>query len=412
MLQYFDPGNFNRGSGNRGTGGLNPDIDYGTPPSTSETLVSLSIDGTDIAVPEGTSVLRAATLAGINIPKLCASDNLEAFGSCRLCAVEIEGRRGYPASCTTPVSEGMAVTTQNGKLAKLRRNIMELYISDHPLDCLTCPANGDCELQDVAGAVGLREVRYGFEGENHLDAEVDDSNPYFSFDPSKCIVCSRCVRACEEVQGTFALTIDGRGFDSKVSAGQNDPFMDSECVSCGACVQACPTSTLMEKSVIDAGQPEHSVVTTCAYCGVGCSFKAEMKGDQLVRMVPYKGGDANHGHSCVKGRFAFGYATHKDRIKEPMIRDSINDPWKVVSWEEAIEFSARKLKDTQARYGRESIGGITSSRCTNEETYLVQKLIRAAFGNNNTDTCARVCHSPTGFGLKTTMGESAGTQTF
>ena len=402
MLQYFDPG----------TSRLNPNIDYGTPPSTSETLVSLSIDGTDISVPEGTSVLRAAALAGINIPKLCASDNLEAFGSCRMCAVEIEGRRGYPASCTTPVTEGMEVTTQNGKLAKLRRNIMELYISDHPLDCLTCPANGNCELQDVAGAVGLREVRYGFEGENHLDAEVDDSNPYFSFDPSKCIVCSRCVRACEEVQGTFALTIDGRGFDSKVSAGQNDPFMDSECVSCGACVQACPTSTLMEKSVIDAGQPEHSVVTTCAYCGVGCSFKAEMKGDQLVRMVPYKGGEANQGHSCVKGRFAFGYATHKDRIKEPMIRESINDPWQVVSWDEAIAFSAKKLKDTQARYGRESIGGITSSRCTNEETYLVQKLIRAAFGNNNTDTCARVCHSPTGFGLKTTLGESAGTQTF
>ena len=376
----------------------------------AKTAAVATMNTMNTAAPHGSA--GAASQAGIQVPKLCATDSLEAFGSCRLCAVEIEGRRGYPASCTTPVSEGMAVTTQNGKLAKLRRNIMELYISDHPLDCLTCPANGDCELQDVAGAVGLREVRYGFEGENHLDVEVDDSNPYFSFDPSKCIVCSRCVRACEEVQGTFALTIDGRGFDSKVSAGQNDPFMDSECVSCGACVQACPTSTLMEKSVIDAGQPEHSVVTTCAYCGVGCSFKAEMKGDQLVRMVPYKGGDANHGHSCVKGRFAFGYATHKDRIKEPMIRDSINDPWKVVSWEEAIAFSARKLKDTQARYGRESIGGITSSRCTNEETYLVQKLIRAAFGNNNTDTCARVCHSPTGFGLKTTMGESAGTQTF
>src|SRR5680860_169603 len=369
MLHYYDPSTQSYEPGNSK---LNPDFDYGTPASLSETLISISVDGREITVPEGTSVLRAAALAGINIPKLCASDNLEPFGSCRLCAVEIEGRRGYPASCTTPVAEGMDVTTQTGKLAKLRRNIMELYISDHPLDCLTCPANGDCELQDVAGVVGLREVRYGFDGKNHLDAEIDDSNPYFSFDPSKCIVCSRCVRACEEVQGTFALTIEGRGFDSKVVASQNDPFMDSECVSGGACVQACPTSTLMEKSVIDAGQPEHSVITTCAYCGVGCSFKAEMKGEEVVRMVPYKGGEANHGHSCVKGRFAFGYATHKDRIKEPMIRESINDPWQVVSWDEALAFSAKKLRGIQPQYGRESIGGITSSRCTNEETYLVQ----------------------------------------
>ncbi|MCB1756588.1 MAG: formate dehydrogenase subunit alpha, partial [Gammaproteobacteria bacterium] len=169
---------------------------------------------------------------------------------------------------------------------------------------------------------------------------------------------------------------------------------------------------LMENSVIDMGQPEHSVVTTCAYCGVGCSFKAEMKGGQVVRMLPYKGGQANHGHSCIKGRFAFGYATHKDRVAEPMIRDSIDSPWQTVSWDEAIDFAAKRLRDIQQRHGRESIGGITSSRCTNEETYLVQKLIRAAFGNNNTDTCARVCHSPTGFGLKTTLGESAGTQTF
>ncbi|RDL44473.1 formate dehydrogenase subunit alpha [Marinomonas piezotolerans] len=395
MLQHFDPNK-----------------DYGTPASLSEKMVTLEIDGVEITVPEGTSVMRAAALHDINIPKLCASDNLEAFGSCRICAVQIEGRRGTPASCTTPVDAGMKVTTQNDKLAKLRRNIMELYISDHPLDCLTCPANGDCELQDMAGAVGLREVRYGFDGNNHLDAPKDQSNPYFTFDASKCIVCSRCVRACEEVQGTFALTIDGRGFDSKVAAGQNDQFLDSDCVSCGACVQACPTATLMENSVIDMGTPEHSVTTTCAYCGVGCSFKAEMKGDQLVRMVPAKEGDANHGHSCVKGRFAFGYATHKDRIKAPMIRDSIDQPWKEVSWEEAIGFAAKRLKDIQAQYGRESIGGITSSRCTNEETYLVQKLIRAAFGNNNTDTCARVCHSPTGYGLKQTLGESAGTQTF
>jgi formate dehydrogenase major subunit len=356
--------------------------------------------------------MRAAGMVDINIPKLCATDSLESFGSCRLCAVEIEGHRGTPASCTTTIYEGMKVTTQTEKLAKLRRNIMELYISDHPLDCLTCSANGDCELQDMAGAVGLRDVRYGFDGKNHLQSEKDESNPYFTFDPSKCIVCSRCVRACSETQGTFALTIDGRGFDSVITAGQKEDFMDSECVSCGACVQACPTATLMEKSVIEMGQPEHSVVTTCAYCGVGCSFEAQMQGDKVVRMVPYKDGQANHGHSCVKGRFAFGYATHQDRITKPMIRDSITDAWQEVSWEEAYSFAADKIKGIQAKYGKNSVGGITSSRCTNEESYLVQKLIRAAFGNNNTDTCARVCHSPTGYGLKQTLGESAGTQTF
>jgi len=240
----------------------------------------------------------------------------------------------------------------------------------------------------------------------------DESNPYFTYDPSKCIVCSCCVRACEGVQGTFALTISDGGFNSRVSPGISESFLGSECVSCGACVQACPTATLTEKSVIEIGQPEHSVVTTCAYCGVGCAFKAEMRGEEVVRMVPYKDGKANRGHSCVKGRFAWGYTTHNDRILKPMIRERIANPWREVSWDEALTFAAHKLKDIQARYGRDAIGGITSSRCTNEETYLVQKLIRAGFGNNNVDTCARVCHSPTGYGLATTFGISAGTQDF
>jgi len=387
-------------------------LDFGTPQRSSKVLVTLEVDGVSITVPSGTSVLRASIEAGSNVPKLCATDSLEAFGSCRLCLVEIDGKKGYPASCTTLVEPAMKVWTQSDALARIRRGVMELYISDHPLDCLTCSANGNCELQDMAGAVGLREVRYGYDGANHLAAAKDASNPYFSFDPAKCIVCSRCVRACEEVQGTFALTIDARGFASVVSPGQNGNFMDSECVSCGACIQACPTATLIEKSVIDRGQAEHSHVTTCAYCGVGCSFRAEMKGNEVIRMVPNKDGRANHGHSCVKGRFAWGYATHKDRIKSPMIRRKLTDAWQEVSWEDAIAHTAAEFRRIQARYGRNSIGGITSSRCTNEETYLVQKLVRAAFGNNNVDTCARVCHSPTGYGLKTTMGESAGTQDF
>ncbi|MEZ5910898.1 MAG: formate dehydrogenase subunit alpha [Paracoccaceae bacterium] len=385
--------------------------------------VTLTIDGFEVTVPEGTSVMRAAAEAGIQVPKLCATDSLEAFGSCRLCVVEIEGRRGTPASCTTPVAAGMVVHTQSSKVRKIRKGVMELYISDHPLDCLTCAANGDCELQDMAGMVGLRDVRYE-PGRNHFDQRAavgpnteyiakDTSNPYFTYDPAKCIVCSRCVRACEEVQGTFALTIEGRGFESRVSPGmKGDDFLSSDCVSCGACVQACPTGTLQEKSVIELGTPERSVITTCAYCGVGCSFKAELNGDELVRMVPYKNGKANRGHSCVKGRFAYGYATHRDRILNPMIRDRIDQPWREVSWDEALKFAAERLRKIQKDHGKKSIGVITSSRCTNEETYLVQKLTRAVFGNNNTDTCARVCHSPTGYGLGQTFGTSAGTQDF
>ncbi|WP_417589502.1 formate dehydrogenase subunit alpha [Pararhodobacter oceanensis] len=404
------------------------DRDYGTPASTATKMVSLTIDGFDITVPAGTSIMRAAAEIGISVPKLCATDSVEAFGSCRLCLVEIEGRNGTPASCTTPVAEGLQVKTQTGKLKQLRRGVMELYISDHPLDCLTCSANGDCELQDMAGAVGLRDVRYEApkdglmtthfqpRSNGHANPQymaVDHSNPYFDYDPSKCIVCSRCVRACEEVQGTFALTIQGRGWDSRVSAGTSDDnFLTSDCVSCGACVQACPTATLVEKSVVEIGTPERSVITTCAYCGVGCSFKAEMRGDELVRMVPHKSGEANRGHSCVKGRFAWGYANHKERILNPMIRDKITDPWREVSWDEALSFTAKRMQGIIDDHGRHAVGVITSSRCTNEETYLVQKLTRAVFQNNNTDTCARVCHSPTGYGLGQTFGTSAGTQNF
>ncbi len=387
------------------------ELDFGTPARASTQQVTLEIDGRAVTVPVGTSVMRASAELGVSVPRLCATDSLEAFGSCRLCLVEIDGRKGTPASCTTPVEPGMKVRTQTPRIAALRKGVMELYMSDHPLDCLTSPAHGECELQDMAGAVGLRDVRYGYDGANHLAAHKDESNPYFTFDPAECIVCSRCVRACEDIQGTFALTVKGRGFASTISPGDM-LFMNSECVSCGACVQACPTGSLIEKTVIEQGQPEHSVITTCAYCGVGCTFKAEMKGNDVVRMVPFKDGKANEGHSCVKGRFAWGYATHKERILKPMIRAKITDPWREVSWDEAIAYAASEFKRIQAEYGPDSIGGITSSRCTNEETFLVQKMVRAAFGNNNVDTCARVCHSPTGYGLKATFGTSAGTQDF
>ena len=394
------------------------EIDYGTPIRVSEAKVTLTIDGEKVTVPAGTSVMAASMSRGVKIPKLCASDNMEAFGSCRMCLVEIEGRRGYPASCTTEVAPGMKIRTESEQLAKLRRNVVELYVSDHPLDCEQCPASGHCELESVAERVGVTDSRYGLDGARHAGLAQDGSNPYFTFDPTLCIVCSRCVRACDEQQGTLALTVQGRGFASKIAASQDESFLDSECVSCGACVEACPTGALTEKSLIGLGRPDKASDTTCAYCGVGCTLKAETKpaaggeGTQVVRMVPSRDGRANQGHACVKGRFAYGYATHPDRKLKPLIRGSITDEWREVSWEEAISYAAGEFKRIQGKYGQYSIGGITSSRCSNEESFLVQKLVRAAFGNNNVDTCARVCHSPTGYGLKNTLGESAGTQAF
>ncbi|CCH70937.1 Formate dehydrogenase, alpha subunit [Phycicoccus elongatus Lp2] len=388
--------------------------DLGTPAVANDHDVTLTIDGRAVTVPEGTSVLRAARGAGIDIPKLCASDNLAAYGSCRLCLVEVEGAKGTPASCTTPCADGMVVRTDTDTVHALRHGVMELYLSDHPQDCAGC-ARGNCEIQALAVQTGAAEVRYGRGGASHLDDTADTSNPYFTYDPKACIVCNRCVRACGEVQGTFALTVQGRGFDSRITAGGTD-FLSSECVSCGACVQACPTDALTEKSVIQLGMPSRTVVTTCAYCGVGCSFKAEVQGSgddtRVVRMVPWKDGGANEGHSCVKGRFAYGYASHRDRQLSPMARDSIDDEWQVVTWEEAITRVAEGFLALREKHGVGSIGGISSSRCTNEEVYVVQKMVRAAFGNNNIDTCARVCHSPTGYGLNHAFGTSAGTQDF
>jgi len=290
--------------------------DMGTPiPLKIGLPVSLIVDGRPVTVAQGASVMRAAAEAGVQIPKLCATDSLDAFGSCRVCLVEIEGRKGYPASCTTLVEEGMVVSTQSERLDGLRRNVVELYVSDHPLECVGCSANGECELQDVAESLGVESSRYGLASANPQAVGKDESNPYFTFDPSQCIVCYRCIRACDDIQGTFALTVDGRGYASKVNAGQMDSFMQSDCVSCGACVDNCPTEALMEKPVIEHGLPERTVTTTCAYCGVGCSFHAELKGDTVLRMTPDKAGQANEGHACIKGRFAFGYATHKDRIR-------------------------------------------------------------------------------------------------
>lgn len=374
----------------------------------SEDSFTMSIDDTVVVAENGQTVMQVARNNGIDIPSLCDSPHLDAFGSCRICVVEIDGVRGTPSSCTTPASPGMNVATTSDRLWQLRRGITELYVSEHPLDCLTCTANGDCELQDVAAQVGLREVRY----DNTPSCEgmpIDDSNPFFSFDPTKCIVCSRCIRACDDIQVTHALSIDGRGFFSKIIAGADVPFMESECVSCGACVNECPVAALEDKVERKHGVADEWVRTTCAFCGVGCQFDAGVKGDKLVSMKPVAESPVNQGHSCVKGRFASAYVHHQDRLTKPMIRDSIEEDFREVSWDDAYSYIAERWQLYKDESGPDSIGAITSSRSTNELNYLGSKLMRAVIGTNNVDNCARVCHSATVKGMMTVFGAGAGT---
>lgn len=372
--------------------------------------VEIEIDGKVINAETGSTALQAAKQNGIYIPSLCDYKGLAPYGSCRLCGVIVEGKKGYRSSCSLYVEQGMKIKTVSDELFDLKKTLMELYLSDHPNDCLTCFKNGICELQTAASYFGLNGIR--FRGKNHLTLPLDNSNPYFLFDPKRCILCARCVRTCEEIQGNFALTVAGRGFNSTVKAGytKESHFFDSECVSCGGCVKACPTGALVEKGLIEYGKPFKKTRTTCGYCGVGCSFDMETKGDKIIRAVPVDKSLSNFGHSCIKGRFSFDYVKSKDRLKYPLIRESLDLPFKEVSWADAFEFITKKFKIIQERCGKNAIGAISSSRCTNEENYLMQKLVRAVFRNNNIDTCARVCHQPTGYGLGVAFGAGAGTQ--
>ena len=374
----------------------------------SADFINLTIDDRPVAAKPGRTIMQAARDVGLSIPSLCDSPELRGFGSCRLCAVEIEGRPGTPASCTTPAIAGLVVNTRTDKLWKLRRGIVELYVSEHPLDCLTCSANGDCELQAVAAAVGLRDVRYNVEPSN-TGRGVDGSSPFFFFDPAKCIVCSRCIRACDDLQVTHALSIDGRGFASRIISGADESFMESDCVSCGACVNECPVGALEEKQLRASGAPDKWVRTTCAFCGVGCQFDAGIKGNRLVTMKPAANSPVNNGHSCVKGRFASAYVNHKERLTTPLIRESIDDKFRDASWEEAYAFIVDHWKQILEESGPDAFGTITSSRSTNELNYLGSKLMRAVVGTNNVDNCARVCHSATVKGMMKVFGAGAGT---
>jgi formate dehydrogenase major subunit len=344
------------------------------------------------------------------VPTLCDAPNLDPFGSCRVCSVDVAltagGKVKTVASCHTPLSENSFIYPDSAKVQKLRKNIIELVLTDHPLDCLTCEVNGNCELQTVAAQVGIRDVRYPA-GENHLARTKDLSHPYMTSDLSKCINCYRCVRACDEVQGEMVLSMAGRGFNSQIIKGANVSFMESDCVSCGACSQACPTSAISDVFQSKAIHATEKTRTVCTYCGVGCNLEVSTKNGKILSIQAPFEAEANHGHTCLKGRYAFKFYDHPDRLRSPMIRK--NGVLEEVSWDEVYDFMADKFNALRDEFGPDSIAGISSARTPNEENYLMQKFIRAVIGTNNIDCCARVCHSPTALGMQRTFGTGAAT---
>lgn len=346
----------------------------------------------------------------MTVPTLCDAPNLAPFGSCRVCSVDV----GYAhsqnirtvASCHTIVQPGMRIFPHSDNVKKLRRNIIELVLTDHPLDCLTCEVNGNCELQKVAAQVGIREVRYP-KGKSHGHYEKDRSHPYMTSDLSKCINCYRCVRACDEVQGEFVLSMAGRGFDAHIVKGAGQSFLDSDCVSCGACAQACPTSAISDVFQSKSIVATDTTRTICTYCGVGCNIEVSTSGNEILSIKAPYDAETNHGHTCLKGRYAFQFYNHPDRLRSPLIKR--NGEFEEVSWDEAYDYIAEKLLFYKSKYGPDALAGISSSRCTNEENYLMQKFVRAVLGTNNIDGCARVCHSPTALGMQRTFGTGAAT---
>ena len=345
-----------------------------------------------------------------HVPTLCDAPQLEPYGACRVCSVELamqsDGARRVVASCHTPIAAGMHVFTESQKIQGLRRNIVELVLTDHPLDCLTCEVNGNCELQTVAAKVGIRGVRYPA-GANHLDRKKDLSHPYMTSDLSKCINCSRCVRACDEIQGQHVLSMHGRGFASRIIKGLDTTFENSPCVSCGACAQACPTSAISDVFASKSIEATKKTRTICTYCGVGCNLSVATKGNEVLSISAPLDSEVNHAHTCLKGRYAFKFVNHKDRLRTPLVR--YNGHFQEATWDEAYDYIVKNLTRIKDEHGGNAVGGISSARCTNEENYLMQKFIRTVFGTNNIDACARVCHSPTAWGMQKAFGTGAAT---
>ncbi|MCA9607063.1 MAG: formate dehydrogenase subunit alpha [Myxococcales bacterium] len=370
--------------------------------------IKLTVDGIAVELDEGATLLEATRKVGADVPTLCDSSALEPYGACRMCLVEVEGQKPK-ASCHTPAADGMVVSTSSARLERIRRNIVEMVVSDHPLECLGCAANNRCELQATAAQVGFRKVRYEAKAQHH--PAPDFSHPFLKLDMDKCIACARCVRVCDEVQGSFILGMAGRGFDMKVIAGNDTGFEDADCRSCGQCAVECPVGAIMDRAVVSDGLPDRVVNTTCAYCGVGCSLDVHVKDEHVTMIEPSPQGSANRGHACVKGRFAHEYARAEDRLTSPLLRND-DGSFREASWDEALDFVAKGLTRIRDEHGPKAFAAISSSRCTNEENYLAQKFTRVVMRTNSIDNCSRVCHSPSAYGLQKALGTGAGTNSF
>ncbi len=359
-----------------------------------------------------TSILKfvKSYLGEKKVPTLCDDPNLTPYGACRVCSVEVALEKDGPtkvvASCHTPVGENQHIFTNNEELKNLRKNIVELVLTDHPMNCSTCEVDQNCELQNVANDLGIIKHRYN-NPKQHKGVPKDTSHDYMRMNLDNCINCGRCVRACDEIQGSFVLTMSGRSFDSRITADNDMLFGNSSCVSCGACAHTCPTDAISDVFQSKSAKIDKKVRTTCSYCGVGCNLETSIKDNKVVAIDTPKETEVNAGHTCIKGRYAFGFYDHPDRLKSPLIKR--NGKFEEVSWDEAYEFIKKELNKITKENGPDSVAGISSARCTNEENYVFQKMIRAVIGTNNIDCCARICHSPTAWGMQQTFGTGAAT---
>lgn len=349
-------------------------------------FVKLNINGKEIQVPRDTTILQAAEMAGIEIPRLCYDPELSKTGSCRMCVVEIKGNPLLPASCVTPVLPGMEVQTDSPRVVEARKTILQLLIANHPMDCVTCDKQGDCRLADYCYRYGVKESPCAGEKQQY---PVDDSNPFVIRDPNKCILCGACARACNELTGQDNLAYINRGFRTKVTTAGDVPYIESDCVFCGQCVAVCPTGALLEKSM--AGQARRweidRVQTTCPFCGTGCNFDLAVKNGKIIGVLSNPEAPVNGRSLCVKGRFGWDYIYNKKRLTRPLVKS--NGQFREASWDEALDMIARRLNEIKSEYGSDSFAALSSARCTNEENYLVQKFTRACMGTNNVDHCAR-----------------------